>query len=132
MIEDDDEFELITYPELSLLTYRYVPAEAKALLSDPAHYRSINELLNRLTKAIQKSQREAGRSFVSRTRFEVNKYPDDVLTVFRVVIANPLTTVNHLRDILAEQKAIALQTEAYQALMDFVTQTMVAPAVGYR
>lgn len=132
MIEDDDEFELITYPELSLLTYRYVPAEAKALLSDPAHYRSINELLNRLTKAIQKSQREAGRSFVSRTRFEVNKYPDDVLTVFRVVIANPLTTVNHLRDILAEQKTIALQTEAYQALMDFVTQTMATPAVGYR
>ncbi len=132
MIEDDDEFELITYPELSLLTYRYVPAEAKALLSDPAHYRSINELLNRLTKAIQKSQREAGRSFVSRTRFEVNKYPDDVLTVFRVVIANPLTTVNHLRDILAEQKTIAVQTEAYQALMNFVTQTMATPAVGYR
>jgi glutamate decarboxylase len=132
MIEDDDEFELITYPELSLLTYRYVPAEAKALLSDPAHYRSINALLNRLTKAIQKSQREAGRSFVSRTRFEVNKYPDDVLTVFRVVIANPLTTVNHLRDILAEQKTIAVQTEAYQALMNFVTQTMATPAVGCR
>ena len=95
MIEDDDEFELITYPELSLLTYRYVPAEP-ALLSI-LHYRSINELLNRLTKAIQN---HSVRLLISWTRFEVNKYPDDVLTVFC-----SLTTVNIPT---AEQKAIAL------------------------
>ena len=88
--------------------------------------------MNRLTKAIQKSQREAGKSFVSRTRFAVDKYSHDVLTVFRVVIANPLTTVNHLRDILAEQKAIALETEAYQALMEYVTQATATQAVGYQ
>ncbi|MBE1287005.1 MAG: putative pyridoxal-dependent aspartate 1-decarboxylase [Alteromonadaceae bacterium] len=132
MIDGDTDFELVTHPILSLLTYRYVPAAAQSLLSDPTHYHALNELLNRLTKAIQKSQREAGKSFVSRTRFAVDKYSHDVLTVFRVVIANPLTTVNHLRDILAEQKAIALETEAYQALMEYVTQATATQAVGYQ
>lgn len=132
MIDGDTDFELVTHPMLSLLTYRYVPAAAQNLLSEPTHYHALNELLNRLTKAIQKSQREAGKSFVSRTRFAVDKYSDDVLTVFRVVIANPLTTVNHLRDVLAEQKAIALETEAYQALMEYVTQATATQAVGYQ
>ena len=63
-----------------------------------------NLLLNEFTEEIQKEQRARGITFVSRTRLETKAYDDQVLTVFRVVLANPLTTRQILSDILAEQK----------------------------
>lgn len=118
MIQSTDNFELITAPTLSLLTYRYVPqfAHLALLHANTEQVHAINESLNALTKAIQKQQREAGKSFVSRTRLTVEKYGDDCLTVFRVVIANPLTTQQHLADILVEQAAIAHTLAEYQQL----------------
>ncbi len=104
MIIAHPDFELITAPTLSLLTYRYNPAAIQAHSGDSEE---INEQLDKLTKAIQKQQREAGKSFVSRTRLSINRYDNQCLTVFRVVIANPLTTVAHLAAILEEQAEIA-------------------------
>jgi glutamate decarboxylase len=77
----------------------------------------INENLDSLIKAIQKQQREAGKSFVSRTRLGINAYPNECITVFRVVIANPLTTVAHLNDILEEQVKIASKVPLLNTLM---------------
>jgi len=109
MIAADPDFELITRPELNLLTYRYVPAGVQAALSyaSTEQRATINRQLNTLTKQIQKSQRAAGQSFVSRTRLSRPQYDNDTITVFRVVLANPLTTSEILQEMLTEQKRIA-------------------------
>ena len=109
LIQEHSEFELITEPELCLLTYRYVPAEVqRAMALASAEKRpKFNELLNVLTKFIQKTQREEGRSFVSRTRLKPERYQRQDTVVFRVVLANPLTTDQILLDVLEEQQQVA-------------------------
>ena len=49
-------------------------------------------------------------SFVSRTRIEVERYQGRKTLVFRVVLANPLTTEKILSDVLTEQKQIAAES----------------------
>ena len=73
----------------------------------------INSLLGQLTKFIQKRQREDGQSFVSRTRIEVARYGGEKVIVFRVVLANPLTSKVILNDILSEQCILAKESEQY-------------------
>ena len=109
------DFELITEPELCLLTYRYVPAQVQKAMAQasPEQLLSFNELLNGLTKFIQKRQREEGKSFVSRTRLTPAKYQRQETIVFRVVLANPLTTEHILHDVLVEQDQIAQQDKDY-------------------
>lgn len=113
LIEAAGDFELITRPELNLLTYRYVPARIQKLLktANAEKQSAINAELNQLTKQIQKSQRASGISFVSRTRLAPARYNGDTITVFRVVLANPLTTPEILTEILKEQKQIASDDE---------------------
>ncbi|MBC7191265.1 pyridoxal-dependent aspartate 1-decarboxylase PanP [Marinobacter sp.] len=109
MIEARDDMELITRPELNILTYRYCPAEVQQALAvaDPTQSEKINSCLNRITKFIQKTQRERGKAFVSRTRLEPAHYAHYPCLVFRVVLANPLTTREILEDILEEQVELA-------------------------
>lgn len=113
MISAQDDFELVTEPELCLLTYRYVPKviQDKLESADAEQQSQINHLLDGLTKYIQKRQRETGKSFVSRTRIQVSRFQGKKVVVFRVVLANPLTTPEILEDILAEQREIAKTSE---------------------
>ena len=60
-----------------------------------------------LTRFIQKTQRENGRSFVSRTKLTPAQYNHEGSVVFRTVLANPLTTESMLQEIIAEQREIA-------------------------
>jgi len=116
MIESDPNFEIMTYPELNIITYRYCPDFAKTALdnADDIQKDKINDVLDRITKFIQKTQREKGLSFVSRTRLESRNYKARLCVVFRVVLANPLTTLDILRDILTEQTEIAAQERDIQ------------------
>jgi len=119
IISCHESFELITKPELCLLTYRYVPKTVQIFLAkagvngDSKTQDEINLLIGQLTKFIQKRQREDGRSFVSRTRIEVARYGGEKVIVFRVVLANPLTSKEILHDILAEQCLLAQESELY-------------------
>jgi len=120
MINKHDCFELITPPTLSILTYRLRPKSLECLDALPANeIIKLNASLNKLTVTIQKQQREAGKSFVSRTRIEVEKYNAEVITVFRVVLANPLTTHQHLEQILQEQLELAAATSVWKQLSLF-------------
>jgi glutamate decarboxylase len=120
MIDAHPDFELMTHPTLSLLTYRLRPRSLADLAKMPeSEYQSINEKLDALTVTVQKQQREAGKSFVSRTRIEIEKYNDEVITVFRVVLANPLTTKEHLAGILEEQVEIAKLHQTWVELSSF-------------
>jgi glutamate decarboxylase len=68
-------------------------------------------MLPELLETMQKRQREAGKTFVSRTRLTPLCYNGDTITVFRVVMANPLTTEEILGAILDEQCEIASQPD---------------------
>jgi glutamate decarboxylase len=109
LIEQDPDFELISKPELCLLTYRYVPVQIKQAIeqADEQERIDIYAALNRFTASMQKRQREAGISFVSRTRLTPAQYDNQPTVVFRVVLANPLTSEHILKSILEEQKALA-------------------------
>lgn len=111
LIEQQDDFEVITEPELCILTYRFIPARVKPILQQatPEQVRRIMPHLNALTRFIQKRQRETGRSFVSRTKLTPVQYFREPTVVFRVVLANPLTTTEMLEEVLQEQREIAAQ-----------------------
>ncbi|MFT5023620.1 MAG: putative pyridoxal-dependent aspartate 1-decarboxylase, partial [Colwellia sp.] len=114
-INQHADFELITEPELCLLTYRYNPKAVQNLLANSSAVQqdNINDLLDDLTKFIQKRQRENGKSFVSRTRIEVQRYQGRKTVVFRVVLANPLTSNEILNDVLVEQLELAQESETF-------------------
>ena len=117
MIRKHPDFELTSEPELNILTYRYAPpAVQQALAKAPAHrHPLLNALLDQVCMLLQKYQREAGKTFVSRTRLRVALYGEE-LTVLRVVLANPLTTVGILEGVLQEQCEIVHRPEI-QALL---------------
>ena len=117
MIQSHPDFELVTPPILSLLTYRVNPEDVQQKMKiQPETGHALNMELDSLTVNVQKQQREAGNSFVSRTRLTTGKYPEQAITIFRVVLANLLTTQTNLQNILDEQIAIARNTEVWQIL----------------
>ena len=109
LIKQEEDFELVSEPELCLLTYRYVPRAIKFAIANASEEEKIDiyAALNRFTASMQKRQREAGRSFVSRTRLTPAQYENQPTVVFRVVLANPLTSEAMLKEILEEQKQLA-------------------------
>ncbi len=104
-------FELITAPQLNIVTYRLASPEMQERLRNslPEGRFKINEELNDLNRRVQQLEREAGKSFVSRTTLRVQRYPDQDIVVLRCVIMNPMTTIEVLREILDEQEAICRQ-----------------------
>ena len=109
MIDAHDDFELITNPELNILNYRYVPQkiQQKLMNCNSLEQIEINKVLDKVNLRIQKLQRAQGKTFVSRTRFNEKKYNDQPISMFRVVMANPMTKIQNLSDILVEQVELA-------------------------
>ncbi|MDU0353693.1 putative pyridoxal-dependent aspartate 1-decarboxylase [Paraglaciecola aquimarina] len=117
MIDEHADFELVTSPTLSIFTYRLNPKSVQhKCMAQPQIAHALNNELDKLTVSVQKRQREAGKSFVSRTRLQIEKYAEQSITVFRVVLANPLTTESDLQNILDEQLEIAQETKTWHKL----------------
>ncbi|MCW9050582.1 MAG: putative pyridoxal-dependent aspartate 1-decarboxylase [Deltaproteobacteria bacterium] len=124
LIDQHPNFELITKPELNILTYRFNPDWLQDLLPrlDPALLNQVNQLLDQIVQEVQKRQREAGKTFVSRTRLRAAKYDNgQQITVFRSVLANPLTTEKILSEVLQEQCDIVRDTEVQRLLEQIKT-----------
>ncbi len=123
LIKRQPDFELVSEPELCLLTYRYLPegvSEAFQIATKQQRL-ELNDALNELTKFVQKRQRETGRSFVSRTRLNPEKYDRLNTIVFRVVLANPLTQFEILESVIEEQREIvANATQPLAVIQDIV------------
>ncbi len=119
MVEAREDFELVTEPELNILTYRYNPAWLQQAMAaaDTETQRQGNEILDQINQHIQKRQREDGKTFVSRTRLAPGRYRGEIITVFRAVLANPLTTGEILESVLDEQCQIA-GNSAITAMLD--------------
>lgn len=113
LIRASADFDIASEPELNICTYRYIPADVQDRLieagrsGDRATLDAIAAALDTATESLQKAQREAGRTFVSRTRLPDPNRPGADMAVFRVVLANPLTTDDTLVDVLDEQRALA-------------------------
>ncbi|MBC2717456.1 MAG: putative pyridoxal-dependent aspartate 1-decarboxylase [Desulfobacteraceae bacterium] len=107
-IKRRDLFELITPPVLNILTYRVCPPKIrkKLAVANDTERQKINQQLNKVNRRLQRIQREAGYSFVSRTTLLQNNNPDDAVVVLRSVIMNPMTTIEILNEILDEQEKI--------------------------
>lgn len=119
LIENHPNFELMTRPELNILTYRFNPDWLQELLPklSPERMRQVNLLLDQIVQEVQKRQREAGKSFVSRTRLRSARYvSSDQINVFRSVLANPLTTEKILSEVLTEQCAIVSETDVQRLI----------------
>ncbi len=94
-------FELVTKPELNILTYRLHPPNINK--EETTEY---NKKLNKINTTVQILQREAGNSFVSRTKLKKTFGNSEEVVVLRCVIMNPMTDINILRNILDEQEEI--------------------------
>ncbi len=107
-IKNRQSFQLTTPPELNILTYRVCPEHLQEKLAHAGkeERRRINTKLNAVNLSLQRIQREAGSSFVSRTTLRLNSDPADDMVVLRSVIMNPMTTPSVLKEILDEQERI--------------------------
>ncbi|CCK79225.1 pyridoxal-dependent aspartate 1-decarboxylase PanP [Desulfobacula toluolica] len=108
MISQRSLFQLVTKPQLNILTYRLVPLDIQKKLetADKEERQKLNYILDDINIKIQRIQREAGKSFVSRTRLKNS--PDDYNNnvVLRSVIMNPMTNIDIINEVLDEQESI--------------------------
>ena len=102
------EFELLVEPDSNVILYRYLPEACRMDVLSGDLTAEQNQALNRLHERIHKAQRQAGRTYVSRTTLFNTRYGRDVPVVaFRAVVANPLTTEGDLAAVLEDQQTLA-------------------------
>jgi glutamate decarboxylase len=107
-IANTAEFELLRDPEINIVNYRYIPEKWVDKVLDNTLSESDNVAINRFNERLQKAQRQAGRSFVSRTTLETTRYGRQMpIVALRAVIANPLTTEADINAVLSDQVVIA-------------------------
>ncbi len=106
-------FQLISDPELNIVTYRVAPPDLQLKLKNASENQKeeIENTLNDINIGIQRKQREQGKSFVSRTRFKIEKVDKTQNVVLRCVIMNPMTNISILKEILDEQEDIFLKLD---------------------
>lgn len=97
-IQNSTDFQLITWPQLNMVLYRYVPSFLKREDLDPTY-------LNRLNTALQQKQKERGKTFVSRTERPLAK-KGRAETLLRAVLLNPISEYEDLDAVLADQRQI--------------------------
>ena len=106
VIDGHPAFQLIGSPEINILNYRYLP---RGLRHKVHHSPEENRLISAAVTKIQEQQFLQGRTFVSRTEILSERHCTQRIAVFRVVIANPLTTREDLLEALEDQLEIAAQ-----------------------
>ncbi|QRN40758.1 MAG: aminotransferase class V-fold PLP-dependent enzyme [Neisseriaceae bacterium] len=98
-----DAFELIFQPPMNILLYRYIPLQYRNKQLDE----NDNKMINQANILLQKTQKEKGRTFVSRTNKQTYLYPKQNIVLLRSVLFNPLTQTQHIDYVLQDQIDIA-------------------------
>ncbi len=102
------EFELLLEPTINILVYRYLPEQYRKLAASHELSDSDNHAIDNFNVLLQKAQRRAGYSFVSRTVISSTRYgTGKPMVALRAVIANPLTTESDVDEVLLDQLGIA-------------------------
>lgn len=104
------DFELIAEPDINILIYRYVPESLRERAAKNQLTETDHQLINQFNERLQKTQRQAGRTFISRTMKTAICLGKEIpIAALRAVIANPLTTEDDIDAVLNDQMQIALE-----------------------
>ena len=107
VVKSTEGFELIGYPELNIVNYRYVPVAFRGKAREGTLSDEDNRKINSINRRIQETQFYRGMTFVSKTSLFQTKYGKGMeILVFRVVLSNPLTTQADIHSVLQDQLAI--------------------------
>jgi glutamate decarboxylase len=102
------EFEILVQPQMNIVLYRYLPRQYRS--NGGSHYLSEHDqlVINEANEFLQRRQRRAGLTFVSRTTLECSCHGRTVpLVALRAVLANPLTTEEDIEAVLDDQVRLA-------------------------
>ena len=103
-----DGFELLFEPALNIVNYRYIPQRYRAALRQGQLSVEENQAINRINTDLQTLQFLEGHTFVSKTTLTNTRYGDVCpITVFRVVMANPLTSQADVLTVIKDQLNLA-------------------------
>lgn len=109
-IRSQKAFELLANPTINILLYRVIPEPLQEKAAKGTLTPLENKLINEFNTQLQKTQRQYGRTFVSRTMTNSSQYgQEQTIVALRVVLANPLTTEDDINAVLADQIAISTQ-----------------------
>jgi glutamate decarboxylase len=104
LIAAHDAFELIEAPQTNIVVYRYIPQELRDQVARGALTREDHYVINCINEVLQDQQFLHGDSFISRTSLTHTRHGRRMpLVVLRAVLANPLTSDDDLRAVLADQ-----------------------------
>ncbi len=107
VVKMTEGFELIGYPELNIVNYRYIPVAFRSKLQSGSLSDEDNRKINYVNGKIQETQFYRGKTFVSKTTLFPAKYGrGKEILVFRVVLSNPLTTQADIYSVIEDQLAI--------------------------
>ncbi|MBH8571751.1 putative pyridoxal-dependent aspartate 1-decarboxylase [Nostocaceae cyanobacterium CENA369] len=107
-ISEMPEFELLAEPDTNLLIYRYIPEQFRSHAAKRQLTKIDNQVINKFNEYLQKTQRQIGNTFISRTVKKNVNYGNEIPVVaMRAVIANPLTTEEDINAVLKDQIQIA-------------------------
>jgi glutamate decarboxylase len=114
------EFELLAEPDTNLLIYRYIPEPLRELVAKKQLTEIDNFFINQFNERLQKNQRQAGRTFISRTMKTTTCFSQEIsIVALRAVLANPLTTEDDIDAVLNDQIQIAsgISMSAYESMV---------------
>jgi glutamate decarboxylase len=104
MLEEREEFELLARPQMNIVNYRLVPEAFRAKAKSLSLGLEEQAQIGRFNERLQEAQRARGQTFVSRTVLRFTRHGHNVpIVALRAVLANPLTTEEHLRATLDDQ-----------------------------
>jgi glutamate decarboxylase len=102
------EFELLAEPDTNLIVYRYIPESLREATIKQKLTEIDNLLISKFNQRLQKMQRQAGRTFISRTTKTTECFGKEIpIIALRAVLANPLTTKDDIDTVLNDQMQIA-------------------------
>lgn len=102
------EFELLLEPTINILVYRYLPEKYRSRAAACELSDADDKAIDDFNVRLQKAQRRAGYSFVSRTVINSTRCGTGrPVVALRAVIANPLTTEADIDEVLLDQLEIA-------------------------
>ncbi|CAA6828358.1 MAG: Unknown protein [uncultured Thiotrichaceae bacterium] len=101
-------FELLFDPPMNIVNYRYIPESYRQKVTTNTLCAEDNLHINAINAKIQETQFLQGSTFASKTTLTNTRYGNECqITVFRVIIANPLTTQADIFEMLENQLMIA-------------------------
>ncbi len=106
LIEKHEAFELVGSPQTNILNYRYIPRALRGI-KNRRYTHAENEEIGYASDKLQKEQFLRGQTFVSRTKIVNTEFSDEYISVFRVVLSNPLLTREVFHEVLKDQISIA-------------------------